>query len=195
MLNNFGSVLLIDNYDSFTFNLVQMLEEAGCQHLDVVKHDEVTLESVKDYDKIVFSPGPDLPYTAPIMADVLKVYGSSKNILGVCLGHQAIGTFYGAQLIQLPNVIHGIEKSIEWNNPEESLFRDISKPMAVGVYHSWVLEEQNFPPELEIIAKSSDGLIMAIRHKTNSVFGIQFHPESYLTPMGSQLISNWLKST
>jgi anthranilate synthase component 2 len=195
MLNKFGSVLLIDNYDSFTFNLVQLLEEAGCQHLDVMKHDKVTLENVKHYDKIVFSPGPDLPYTSPIMADVLSTFGPTKNILGVCLGHQAIGTFYGASLIQMPNVIHGIEKTIEWSDPDATLFKEIANPMAVGVYHSWVLEDSNFPTELEITAKSSDGLIMAIRHKIYSVYGIQFHPESYLTPMGSQLISNWLHLT
>jgi anthranilate synthase component 2 len=190
MNNNSDSILLIDNYDSFTYNLVQLIEEAGGTHLDVVKHDKVTLENVKAYTRIVFSPGPDIPSSIPIMHEILATFGPYKKILGVCLGHQAIGEFFGANIFQMPEVVHGIKKQITSANG--ILFKGQSLPIEVGVYHSWALSEKDFPESLEITARSTDGIIMAIQHREYAIHGIQFHPESYLTERGHQIMKNWL---
>ncbi|MCB0662852.1 MAG: aminodeoxychorismate/anthranilate synthase component II [Saprospiraceae bacterium] len=190
MNNNSDSILLIDNYDSFTFNLVQLIEEAGALNLDVVKHDEVTFQNVKTYDRIVFSPGPDIPSSIPVMSKILEAFGDSKKILGVCLGHQAIGEYFGATIYQMPEVVHGIQKEIEAGKGH--IFEGLTFPLNVGVYHSWAISAVNLPKELEITAVSKDGIIMGIQHRDLPITGIQFHPESYLTEQGQELMKNWL---
>lgn len=186
------TVLVIDNYDSFTFNLVQYLEEIPGTRVEVWQNDRVNLRKVDFFDKILFSPGPDLPAKAPILFDILRRYGPEKSILGVCLGHQAIGEFFGGSLYQLPNVVHGITKTIRPNVSDEPLFQELPPAFEVGLYHSWAVSEQNFPSILEITALSDDGIIMALRHRQYNIRGIQFHPESYLTGVGRQMISNWV---
>lgn len=190
-MNNISdSILLIDNYDSFTFNLVQLIEEAGGIHLDVVPHDKVTLEKVKSADRIVFSPGPDLPSSIPVMKQVLSSFASSKKILGVCLGHQAIGEYFGGTIFRMPEVVHGIKKQL--STYKGTLFESLPAPIEVGVYHSWAISEKEFPQSLEITARSTDGNIMAVKHRDYPIHGIQFHPESYLTNCGHEIMKNWL---
>ena len=184
-------VLLFDNYDSFTYNLLHILKELGAT-VDVRRNDKIRLEEVREYDKILLSPGPGIPEEAGILLPLIKEYAPTKSILGVCLGEQAIGQAFGARLINLKDV--GIASPIQVTVPDP-LFAGMGETFTAGRYHSWVVDPTDLPSCLEVIAKDAEGgQIMGLRHKTYDVKGIQFHPESVLTPNGKQIISNWLKA-
>ncbi|WP_209328771.1 anthranilate synthase component II [Lunatimonas salinarum] len=186
-------ILVLDNYDSFTYNLVYIIRDLGYgKQLDIFRNDKLSLEEVAKYDKILLSPGPGVPSDAGIMPQLLQKYGSSKDILGVCLGHQAIGEAYGSGLINLTEVVHGVASKIKVR--PDLLFEGIPETFTVGRYHSWVIDESTLPNELKVIAKTPDGQIMAIRHKEHLVRGVQFHPESILTEYGVTMMQNWLNA-
>jgi len=185
-------ILVFDNYDSFTYNLVQIIERVLDQKVDVVRNDQISLEEINKYDKIILSPGPGIPEEAGILLDVIKEYAPTKSILGVCLGQQAIAEAFGGSLINLSEIFHGVATSAELVKNDTKLFRNISSGLAVGRYHSWAVDPKNFPQELEITAVDKDGMIMALQHKTYDVHGVQFHPESILTPDGEAIIKNFL---
>lgn len=186
-------ILVLDNYDSFTYNLVQLLREAGCKELDVFRNDQITLDDVERYDKILLSPGPGIPSEAGILLPLIERYAPTKSILGVCLGEQAIGEAFGARLLNLPHVYHGIASPIRITEPDP-LFEGISETPEVGRYHSWIVARDGFPSDtLKITAVDDEGHIMALAHRTYDVRGVQFHPESVLTPEGRQMIANWIK--
>jgi len=185
-------VLVFDNYDSFTYNLVQMIERILNISVDVVRNDEITLEEIGKYDKIILSPGPGIPEEAGILIDLIREYAPTKSILGVCLGQQAIAEAFGGSLINLSEIFHGVATSTDLIKDDTKLFRNLSSGMEVGRYHSWAVNPENFPEELEITAVDKDGMIMALQHKTYDVHGVQFHPESILTPDGEIIIKNFL---
>lgn len=184
-------VLLIDNYDSFTYNLVQLVEEADAA-VTVVKNDELVFEEVRRFDKILLSPGPGLPAESGLLLPLIREFSGEKPILGVCLGHQAIAEAFGGKLVNLDRVYHGIRQEIRLR--EDLLFREIPEKTTVGLYHSWAVARENFPQELEITAESPDGVIMALRHRTLDLRGVQFHPESYMTGAGARMMKNWLNA-
>jgi anthranilate synthase component 2 len=186
-------ILVLDNYDSFTYNLVQYLERLLKKKVDVKRNDQIRLEEVAAYDKIVISPGPGIPQEAGITLDLIKVYGPQKSILGVCLGHQAIAEAYGGTITILSTVYHGVTGRMKQLVRDEYLFRGVPAEFDAGRYHSWVVEHHTLPGELEITAENDEGYIMAVRHRTHDVRGVQFHPESVLTEYGSIMIKNWLK--
>ena len=184
-------ILVFDNYDSFTYNIVHTLRELG-SYPDVSRNDQISLDEIDNYDKIIISPGPGIPREAGVLMELLKKYGDKKPILGVCLGHQAIGENFGAKLVNLTEVYHGIATPISITK-QDYLFDGLPDNFNVGRYHSWVVDNKDFPHnELEIIATDMDGRIMALRHKIFDIRGVQFHPESVLTPDGLKIISNWL---
>lgn len=185
-------ILVVDNYDSFTYNLVNILRKSKHLSFDVQKSKEVRPENVGLYDKILFSPGPDVPHSDDIMAQIIHHFQATKSIFGVCLGFQAIGMYYGASLKNLNTVFHGKTASVSVVDPDEPLFNDILSPFSAGLYHSWGLSDDNFPEDLKITARSVDGRIMAITHRKFDVKGVQFHPESVMTPEGERMIRNWL---
>ena len=191
-------VVIIDNYDSFTYNLVHLVEKTIPTNVTVFLNDKFELEQLDAFNKIILSPGPGLPQDAGKTMDVIRYFSASKSILGVCLGHQAIGLAFGASLKNLDTVYHGIETNInitkETFDNSSSLFSNIEMPMLVGRYHSWVIDKDNFPNDLIITATDDDNNIMAIKHKTLDIQGIQFHPESIMTKTGDKLIKNWLTS-
>ena len=183
--------VLIDNYDSFTYNLVHLLKELGAE-VTVLRNDQFTLDEIEEYDRIILSPGPGLPSDAGLLLDVIRYYAGKKPILGVCLGHQAIAEVFGGQLENLSDVFHGIAtQGIQLVSTP--LFTGLPDSFPEGRYHSWVVSKESFPSCLEIIVESRDGLIMALRHRTYNIYGIQFHPESILTPDGKKILSNWLE--
>lgn len=186
-------LLVVDNYDSFTYNLVNILRKN--KHLSIVvrKSKEISLEKVKEFDKILFSPGPDVPHPNDIMAQILGSYQAKKSIFGICLGFQAIGMFYGAKLKNLHSVFHGVGINISSCVNDEPLFDGISSPFSGGLYHSWGISEDKFPEKLTITARSADGRIMALAHCDFDIRGAQFHPESIMTPEGERMLGNWLK--
>ncbi len=185
-------ILLIDNYDSFTWNLHQLLVQAGAEAVQVLKNDEVTDEDVHSADALVFSPGPGLPCEAGAMKNIIKTYAERKKILGVCLGHQAIGEVFGTKTVPADKIYHGEQTALQVLT-DDLLFADIPSHSLVGRYHSWVIDKATFPDTLEITAVDKEGVIMAIRHKTLDIRGVQFHPESIMTPVGLQMIKNWIK--
>lgn len=191
-------ILVFDNYDSFTYNLVHLVEKILHTKVEVHRNDQIPLEKVKDYDKIILSPGPGIPSEAGLLLPLIKEYAPSKSILGVCLGHQAIGESFGGKLTNLSKVFHGVATPIEILeysiHSDNDVFNDITSTLEVGRYHSWVVSEEGFPEDLEITSKDAEGYIMGLRHKNFDVQGVQFHPESVLTPMGEKLLSNWLKA-
>lgn len=184
------SVAVIDNFDSFTFNLVHYLEKITGKRPAVFRND-VPPERVRHFDALLFSPGPGLPSEAGHMIEVIRQYASNKKILGVCLGHQAIGTAFGASLINLNTVLHGVSCTVK-HYGNSKLFHDVPVEFTTGHYHSWVISREHFPEELEVIAEDSQGNIMAISHQQAEVCGIQFHPESVMTPCGLKIIENWI---
>ena len=184
-------ILILDNYDSFTFNLVHYVEQF-CDDVTVKRNDELTLSEVDGFDAIVLSPGPGLPKDAGIMPKLIKQYASTKKILGVCLGHQAIGEAFGASLKNLNQVHHGIAIPVNVIDEHEPLFSNLPNRIETGRYHSWVIDKETIPAELIITATDDEGEVMAIRHKQFDVCGVQFHPESLLTPDGLKLIENWV---
>jgi len=187
--------LVIDNYDSFTYNLVQYIERVLKAPVDVRRNDQISLEAVADYDKILISPGPGIPLEAGITLDVIRKYGSSRSILGVCLGHQAIAEAYGGSIINLTTVYHGVTGQMKQVVEGDYLFEGVPLEFDAGRYHSWVVEPATLPGELEISVENDEGYIMAIRHRLHDVRGVQFHPESVLTEYGGKMILNWLKHT
>ncbi len=186
-------ILVLDNYDSFTYNLVHYLEQVSDAQIDVIRNDKIPLEDVGKYDKILLSPGPGVPSEAGILLELIKMYAPHKSILGVCLGQQAIGEVFGGKLINLESVYHGVATEMEIVK-EDVLFKDIPKKFKAGRYHSWVVDEKNFPTELEITCKDEKGFVMGLRHIKYDVRGVQFHPESILTEHGLQMIKNWVNS-
>lgn len=186
-------VLLLDNYDSFTFNLKHLIEKVSDYQVDVFKNDQIELVAIDKYQKIVLSPGPGLPKDAGIMSDLLKMYSHSKSILGVCLGMQAIAENFNSPLKNLETVYHGIATKIEINH-QDKLFKNCPKSFFVGRYHSWVVDDQKISEELKVIAQDEKNLIMAIRHKRLNIYGVQFHPESILSQFGETIIHNWINS-
>lgn len=185
-------VLIYDNYDSFTYNLVHMVGYILQQKVDVFRNDQLPMDEVKKYDKIILSPGPGIPSEAGQLLELLATYRSSKSILGVCLGHQAIGESFGGTLTNLSSVFHGVSTPIELLNSND-LFAGLPRKINVGRYHSWVVDEIGLPTELDVIARDENGLIMAMQHKKFDITGVQFHPESVLTPDGETIMRNWLK--
>ena len=185
-------ILLLDNYDSFTYNLLHILEELGAD-VEVHRNDKIAPEEVDRFDKIVLSPGPGIPEEAGILLPLIRRYAPTKDILGVCLGEQAIGEVFGAKLINLTCVHHGISSDIRVTVEDESLFNGLGKNFIAGRYHSWAVSREDFPDCLEITAEDAEEKqIMALRHKVYNVRGIQFHPESVLTPNGKRIIENWI---
>jgi len=185
--------LVIDNYDSFTYNLVQYIERVLKAPVEVRRNDQISLEKVADYDKVLISPGPGIPREAGITLDVIREYGSSKSILGVCLGHQAIAEAYGGSIINLTTVYHGVTGQMKQVIEGDYLFEGVPLEFDAGRYHSWVVEPATLPGELEITVENDEGYIMAIRHRRHDVRGVQFHPESVLTEYGGKMILNWIK--
>lgn len=186
-------ILVFDNYDSFTYNLVHLVEKILHQKVEVFRNDQLPLEKVKAYDKIILSPGPGIPVEAGLLLPLIKEYAATKSILGVCLGHQAIGEAFGGKLVNLSTVYHGVATPCQIVNPQAPLFAGLPAEIEVGRYHSWVVSEEGFPKDLEITAREANNYIMALQHKKYDVQGVQFHPESVLTPLGEQLLRNWLK--
>jgi anthranilate synthase component 2 len=205
-------ILVFDNYDSFTYNLVHLVEKIIHDRIDVYRNDQIPLEKVKEYDKIILSPGPGIPQEAGLLLPLIKEYASSKSILGVCLGHQAIGEAFGGKLVNLSTVYHGVATPVRIVKRETSnvkgakgsrltsnvsrnnLYEGLPDELEAGRYHSWIISKENFPEVLEITAEDDNGYIMGLQHKTYDVQGVQFHPESVLTPMGEKIMRNWLKS-
>ena len=185
-------ILVFDNYDSFTYNLVHLVEKIIHQKVEVHRNDQIPLEKVKEYDKIILSPGPGIPVEAGLLLALIKEYAASKSILGVCLGHQAIGEAFGGKLINLSTVYHGVATSCELR-AATPLFKGLPRSIEVGRYHSWIVSDDNFPKELEVTARDENKYIMALQHKKFDVQGVQFHPESVLTPLGEQIMKNWLR--
>ena len=201
-------LLIIDNYDSFTYNLSHLVKELGAE-VTVIRNDQFNLNELEEYDKIILSPGPGIPSEAGLLCDVIRTYAGKKPILGVCLGHQAIGEVFGAQLENLSEVFHGVAtpchiksypvrsdvvEDLQSPIPLDEIFAGLPPEITVGRYHSWVVSKNNFPDCLEITAVSDEGQIMALRHRTYDIHGIQFHPESVLTPNGIDIIKNFVFS-
>ena len=223
-------ILVFDNYDSFTYNLVHLVEHILHLRVDVHRNDQIPLEKVKEYDKIILSPGPGIPKEAGMLLPLIKQYASSKSILGVCLGHQAIGEAFGGKLTNLSTVYHGVatrvrvvspelisvsrESPVEKSDPDSyresnvketsnsrftsyvprNLFEGLPEEFEAGRYHSWIVSDENFPKELEVTARDDNNYIMALQHKSFDVQGVQFHPESVLTPVGETIVRNWLRT-
>ncbi|MGN6605163.1 MAG: anthranilate synthase component II [Ginsengibacter sp.] len=191
-------ILIFDNYDSFTYNLVHVVEKILHQKVDVFRNDKIPLEKIKMYDKIILSPGPGLPSESGLLLPLIKEYASSKSILGVCLGQQAIAEAFGGKLLNLKEVYHGVATKINVNEKrsvsENDVFKNLPSELQVGRYHSWIVDKKDFPNELEITAEDENEYIMALRHKSFDLQGVQFHPESVLTPDGETILRNWLMS-
>jgi anthranilate synthase component 2 len=190
-------ILIFDNYDSFTYNLVHIVEKIIHGKVDVYRNDKIALEKVKEYDKIILSPGPGLPSESGLLLPLIKEYASTKSILGVCLGQQAIAENFGGKLINLKNVYHGVATKVIVKKDrslfKNDVFKSLPEQIEGGRYHSWIVSKDNFPGDLEITAEDENGYIMALRHKTYDLQGVQFHPESVLTPLGEQMIRNWVE--
>lgn len=187
-------LLVFDNYDSFTYNLVHQIENISGVRPDVFKNDQVTMQQISEYDKIVLSPGPGLPSTSGLMMELIQEFAATKSILGVCLGHQAIAESFGATLVNLSNVFHGVAHALHVVEKDCPLFAGVSADAGIGLYHSWVVSKQDFPECLKVTAEDENGFIMAIQHEKYDLQGVQFHPESILTPQGEKIMSNWLRS-
>jgi anthranilate synthase component 2 len=191
-------ILVFDNYDSFTYNLVHLVEKITHGKVDVYRNDELPMEKAKEYDKIILSPGPGIPSEAGMLLPLIKEYAATKSILGVCLGHQAIGEAFGGALVNLSTVYHGVATPVTVRSEESGvrskLFSELPDTIEVGRYHSWVISNEGFPGELEITARDVNNYIMALQHKKFDIQGVQFHPESVLTPAGEQIMRNWLKN-
>lgn len=184
-------ILILDNYDSFTYNLVHLVKELGYNDIDVIRNDQLDLVSVDKYDKIILSPGPGIPSEAGLLLDIIKKYAGTKPILGVCLGHQAIGEAFGAKLTNLSDVYHGVSSKVKIMD-KDIIFNGIDGDLEVGRYHSWIVDSDGLPDCFKVTAVDSQGQIMAMRHKEYDLYGVQFHPESVLTPQGKIMVRNFL---
>lgn len=186
-----AKVLVFDNYDSFTYNLVQMIEKILKEKVDVIKNDKISLEEINTYDKIVISPGPGIPEEAGILLDLIKKFAATKSILGVCLGQQAIAEAFGGSLINLSEIYHGVATEAI-RIKDHTILRNLPKTIEVGRYHSWAVNPEDLPAELEVTSVDKNGMIMSLQHKTFDLHGVQYHPESILTPDGEAIIRNFL---
>lgn len=184
-------ILVLDNYDSFTYNLVHIIRALGYAP-DIFRNDKIAMEDVKRYDKILLSPGPGIPDEAGIMKAVVREYGPTKSIIGICLGHQGIAEVYGAKLFNIPKVLHGVTSTATVTDRNEPLFKGVSDKFQATHYHSWAVVPESFTPELKITAVNDEGLVMALSHVKYDVRGVQFHPESVMTPEGPLMIKNWI---
>lgn len=185
-------ILVIDNYDSFTYNLVHAIKKISGLPVDVFRNDEVSLEDIEKYDKIVLSPGPGLPEESGLLLEIIKMYAPKKSILGVCLGHQAIGEAFGGELFNMNRVFHGVATPVKLTGNPSVLFAGLPGSFDVGRYHSWIVKKENLPACFEITSLDEEGEIMSMKHKELDVEGVQFHPESVLTPLGEKILGNWL---
>ena len=186
------SILVIDNYDSFTYNLVHAIKKISGAQVDVFRNDEISLEEIKKYDKIVLSPGPGIPEEAGQLLDIIKTFAPTKSMLGVCLGHQAIGEAFGGKLHNMNKVLHGIATPVRLTENSSVLFDGLPESFEVGRYHSWIVKSENLPECFEVTSYDEEGMIMSMKHKEYDVQSVQFHPESVLTPLGEKMIENWL---
>lgn len=184
-------ILVFDNYDSFTYNLVQMIEQIIGEEVDVFRNDKIALGDIEKYDKIILSPGPGIPEEAGILLDVIKKYAPTKSIFGVCLGQQAIAEAFGGSLINLSEIYHGVATKAN-QIKEHHIFKNLPETLEVGRYHSWAVNPDNFPTELEITSVDNHGMIMSLKHKIYDVHAVQYHPESILTPDGKKILENFL---
>lgn len=187
-------ILVIDNYDSFTYNLVHAIKKISGQAVDVYRNDEISLKEINKYDKIVLSPGPGIPEEAGLLLDIIKEYAPKKCMLGVCLGHQAIGQAFGGKLHNMNRVLHGIATPVKLTQNKSVLFNSLPETFEVGRYHSWIVQDEKLPDCFEVTSYDEDGMIMSMKHKDFDVQGVQFHPESVLTPLGEKMIENWLNN-
>lgn len=185
-------ILLFDNYDSFTYNLVHVIKSLGYEGVDVYRNDKIELLQIDQYDKIILSPGPGIPYEAGLMMQLIEQYADKKSILGVCLGHQAIGEAFGGTLENIPTVFHGVQTAINIVS-EDYIFAGLPKQIQAGRYHSWIVSNKNLPADIEVTAIDDQGDIMALKHKKFDLHGVQFHPESILTPDGKRIIQNFIE--
>jgi len=185
-------IIVLDNYDSFTYNLVHYIESNPNYEVDVFRNDEISIESIDNYNTIILSPGPGLPEDAGILKTVIERYAPTKKILGVCLGMQAIGEVFGGTLQNLNNVFHGVATPISITQTNDLLYKNIPKNIEVGRYHSWVISNDNFPNKLVVTSKDNNNQIMSIKHQDYNVYGVQYHPESILTEHGKEIINNFL---
>lgn len=185
-------ILVFDNYDSFTYNLVHLVEKITGNKVDVYRNDQIALADVAAFDKIILSPGPGIPEEAGLLLPLIKEYAATKSILGVCLGHQAIAEAFGGKLTNLSKVFHGVATPISIKSQHSKILSGLQETIGVGRYHSWIVSDESFPEELEVTARDENGYIMALQHKTLDVQGVQFHPESVLTPDGETILRNWL---
>ena len=187
-------ILVLDNYDSFTYNLVHLLRELGHgPSLTVTRNDQLALDDVEAFDAILLSPGPGIPTEAGLMPDIIQKYAPAKRILGVCLGHQGLAESFGAELYNIPAVLHGVANEAKITVPDERLFAGLPERFQVGRYHSWAVRPESMPAMLEVTARDANGEVLAFRHREYDVRGVQFHPESILTEHGAQMMANWLK--
>lgn len=186
------NICIIDNYDSFTYNLVQIIERFSKYSYEVRKNDRIDIDEVQKFEKILFSPGPGIPSEAGKMCQIIRQYSKTKSILGICLGHQAITEVFGGAIYNLPKPLHGIKENILITDPKEYLFNGLPEEIEGGLYHSWAVDEASLPSSLKVTAKSNSGIIMGISHTEYDVKGLQFHPESIMTPYGEKIIENWL---
>jgi anthranilate synthase component 2 len=187
-----NKILIFDNYDSFTYNLLHAVKSLGYNEVDVIRNDKIDLSAVAQYDKIILSPGPGLPKEAGLLMPLIRQYAETKSILGVCLGHQALGEVFGAKLENIPFVFHGVQTPVDII-AHDYLFDGIPDEILVGRYHSWIVSKENFPAGLEITAVDKAGDVMALKHRQFDLHGVQFHPESILTPEGIRIIQNFLQ--
>lgn len=186
-------ILVLDNYDSFTYNLVHIIRALG-HSMDIYRNDKIAVEDVKQYDKILLSPGPGIPDEAGIMKQVIKEYAASKSILGICLGHQGIAEVFGARLFNIPTVLHGVTSESKVMDTHEYLFKGLPSTFQCTHYHSWAVVPESIPDTVSVTAVNGEGLVMGLRHKQFDVHGLQFHPESIMTPEGPAMIKNWLSN-
>ena len=185
-------ILVFDNYDSFTYNLVQMVEQITGGRVDIFRNDQISLEEVEKYDKIILSPGPGIPTEAGILIEVIKKYAPSKSIFGVCLGQQAIAEAFGGSLINLKEIYHGVATSAKTVRKDAVLLQNLPETLEVGRYHSWAVNPGDLPEELEITSVDDNGMIMSLQHKKYDLHGVQYHPESILTPHGREIMANFI---
>jgi anthranilate synthase component 2 len=185
-------IMVLDNYDSFTYNLVHILKELTSGPVDVHRNNEISLDKIEQYDKIIISPGPGLPDQAGITKEMIRHFAPTKSILGVCLGCQAIAEAFGGTLINLERVYHGVETNINVIDQGEIIFREVPASFTAGRYHSWIVNDKSFPSSLRITARDDNGMIMALAHANYDIKGVQFHPESVLTKFGKIILLNWL---
>ncbi|MBK7374625.1 MAG: aminodeoxychorismate/anthranilate synthase component II [Chitinophagaceae bacterium] len=185
-------ILVFDNYDSFTYNLVHLVEKITGEKIDVFRNDRIGLADIAVYDKIILSPGPGIPKEAGLLLPLIKEYAASKSILGVCLGHQAIAEAFGGTLVNLTTVYHGVATPVKILNTRSGILKGLGEEIEAGRYHSWIVSDDDLPGVLEVTARDANGYIMGLQHKEFDVQGVQFHPESVLTPDGEQILRNWL---